>query len=199
MVERERELRQVRATLERATEQGDERIAALTALMGEVEEIRHQARAQSTRMRLRALRDAAALADRMGELPGHPPEIQERLVAALTEAIDRLGAEHEADEARAGRRSNGARPADPGELFAGSIEVEIGPLTDFSQLVGFEDAAKSIGATEEISVRRFRDGRATLAVMLSEPVALLRELEERCDLEFRVRDSRSDRVVLDVG
>jgi hypothetical protein len=167
--------------------------------MGEIQGIRHQARAQSTRMRLKALRDAAALADRIDELPGHPPETQERLVAALTEAIDRLGSELEADEARSGPRSNGARPADTTELFAGSIEVEIGPLTDFSQLVGFEDAAKSIGATQEISVRRFRDGRATLAVTLSEPVALLRELEERCDLEFRVRDTRSDRVVLDVG
>jgi hypothetical protein len=30
-------------------------------------------------------------------------------------------------------------------------------------------------------------------------VALLRELEERCDLEFVVRDVRRDRLVLDVG
>jgi hypothetical protein len=34
---------------------------------------------------------------------------------------------------------------------------------------------------------------------LSEPVALLRELEERSDLEFVVRDMRRDRVILDVG
>ena len=33
---------------------------------------------------------------------------------------------------------------------------------------------------------------------LAEPVALLRELEERTPFEFRVRDNRSDRVVLDV-
>jgi hypothetical protein len=36
-------------------------------------------------------------------------------------------------------------------------------------------------------------------VNLKEPVELLRELDERCDLEFRVRDRRGDRLVLDVG
>jgi hypothetical protein len=65
--------------------------------------------------------------------------------------------------------------------------------------VGFEDAAKSIAATAEISVKRFSDGRATLELSLAEPVALLRELEERCDLDFVIRDMRDDRVVLDVG
>jgi hypothetical protein len=34
---------------------------------------------------------------------------------------------------------------------------------------------------------------------LKEPVELLRALEERCDLAFRVRDRRPDRLVLDVG
>ena len=62
----------------------------------------------------------------------------------------------------------------------------------------FEDAARSIGATSEISIKRFSEGRATMAVQLREPVALLRELEERCDLEFVIRDTRRDRVVLDV-
>jgi hypothetical protein len=31
-----------------------------------------------------------------------------------------------------------------------------------------------------------------------EPVALLRELEERAPFEFRIRDLRSNRLVLDV-
>ena len=78
------------------------------------------------------------------------------------------------------------------------VEVEIGPFADFSQLVGFEDAARSIAATTELSIRRFSAGRATLAMNLKEPVELLRELEERCDLELRIRDQRPGRVVLDV-
>ena len=36
-------------------------------------------------------------------------------------------------------------------------------------------------------------------VALSEPVDLLRELESRCDLEFRVRRASDDEIVLDVG
>ena len=76
--------------------------------------------------------------------------------------------------------------------------MEIGPLGDFSQLVGFEDAAGQIGATSEISVERFSEGRATLSMRLDEPVALLRELEERSPLEFRVRHTAGDRLILDV-
>ena len=94
--------------------------------------------------------------------------------------------------------ANGYRPVRPEELFDGLVEVEVGPLNDFSQLVLFEDAARSIAATSEISIKRFSGGRATMAVQLREPVALLRELEERCDLEFKVRDTRGDRLVLDV-
>ena len=83
-------------------------------------------------------------------------------------------------------------------MFVGSVELEVGPLSDFAQLVGFEDAAGGIDATREISVKRFAAGRATLEMRLSEPVELLRELEERAPFEFKVRDLRADRVVIDV-
>lgn len=86
----------------------------------------------------------------------------------------------------------------PESMFEGEVEVEIGPLRDFAQLSGFEDAANSIGATGEIAVKGFAGGRVTLAVDLEEPVELLRELEERAPLEFRVRSLKKDRVVLDV-
>jgi len=86
----------------------------------------------------------------------------------------------------------------PGELFDGLVEVEVGPLSDFSQLVGFEDAAGGIGATSEVSVKRFTQGRATLTMRFKHPVELLRELEERAPFEFKVRDTREDRIVLDV-
>jgi len=87
---------------------------------------------------------------------------------------------------------------EPAETFAGLIEVEVGPLSDFDQLASFEDAASEIRAAKHISVKRFAEGRATLEVDLSEPVALLLELEERAPFEFTVRDAREDRVVLDV-
>jgi hypothetical protein len=148
---------------------------------------------------MRALRDAAELADRMGELSSRPAEMRERLLEALTEAVARIGVEPEALEILNGNGRNGHAEIDAADLFEGLVEVEIGPLRDFSQLLGFEDAANSIAATSEITVKRFSQGRATVAMTLSEPVKLLRELEDRCDLEFVVRDQRDDRLVLDVG
>jgi hypothetical protein len=98
-----------------------------------------------------------------------------------------------------GPSANGTRVADLEDgLFEGAVEIEIGPLADFAQLTGFEDAANAIGATGEIKVKRFSGGRATLSMDLDEPVELLRELEERAPLEFRVRSLKNDRVVLDV-
>jgi hypothetical protein len=86
--------------------------------------------------------------------------------------------------------------AELSDLFEGDVKLQIGPLGDFSQLVGFEDVIASLGASE-ISVERFSEGRATLSVHLDEPVELLRELEERAPLDFRVRRTGDD-VILDV-
>ena len=143
---------------------------------------------------MRALRDAVDLAARLEQLEQAPTHTRSRLLDSVREAIERLGAD--GDPARVvGERADGGAEA---EIFEGLVEVEVGPLEDFSQLVGFEDAAGAIGATSEISVRRFARGRATLEMRLDEPVELLRELEQRSPFEFRVRDRRFDRLVLDV-
>jgi hypothetical protein len=202
-VRRERELRKARDELAEVRARAEEDTRALVALGRQLDEIRSQARGQATRIRMRALSDAAELSDRLGELARRPGEAGERLIEALEETVRRLGdgadvfALDEVDRAAANGRP--AEELEPEELFNGLIHVEVGPLSDFSQLVLFEDAARSIGATSEISIKRFSKGRATMAVQLREPVALLRELEKRCDLEFRVRDMRRDRVILDVG
>lgn len=210
VVARERELRELRDELVEIRARSDEGARALAALARQLEEIRTQARGQATRIRMRALRDAAELSVRVGELARRPGEAGGRLIEALEEAVRRLGdgadVEWDAGETseeprRAAIASANGRPegAPAGEeLFKGLVHVDVGPLSDFSQLVLFEDAARSIGATSEISIKRFSRGRATMAVQLREPVALLRELEERCDLEFTVRDQRQSRVILDV-
>lgn len=100
---------------------------------------------------------------------------------------------------------NGASPGAPaqsaeaalGELFEGLIKLEIGPLGDFSQLVGFEDTVGRMGASD-ISVERFSEGRATLSMQFDEPVALLRELEESAPFDFEIRRTSGDELVLDV-
>jgi len=209
VVERERELREAREELAQALARAEEDTRALVALGRQLEEIRAQARGQATRIRMRALRDAAELSERIAELARRPGEAGGRLLETLEETVRRLGDadEIELDDAAAqaahgavvaGSNGHPAAAPEPGDMFSGLVHVEVGPLRDFSQLVLFEDAARSIGATSEISIKRFSEGRATMAVQLREPVALLRELEERCDLEFVVRDTRDDRVVLDV-
>jgi DNA repair exonuclease SbcCD ATPase subunit len=197
VVDRERALREIRAELERERERSDGTARTLAALAEDLAELRRQARGQATRMRLRALGEVAELMDRIGALGNAENGDRERLILALEQAVARIGAAHTDDEEQAvpAARSNGQGARD---VFEGLVEVEVGPISDFSQLVGFEDAAAGIGATSEVSVRRFTQGRATLAMRFKHPVELLRELEERAPFEFRVRDTRSDRIVLDV-
>ena len=85
---------------------------------------------------------------------------------------------------------------EPG-LYAGKVRLEIGPLGDFAQLVGFEDAVGRLGATD-ISVERFSEGRATFSMQLGRPTDLLRELEDLSILDFKVRHTAPDNLILDV-
>jgi len=173
VIERERMIRSLGERLAEANARHDRSIASLEAVSAKLEEIQAQARGQATRIRMKALREAVEVGRRAQELD----EVQEAAGEAdSTAEVDRA-----------------AR-----ELFDGIVKVEIGPLDDFSQLVGFEDAAGQIDATAEISVERFSEGRATLAMRLDEPVDLLRELEERAPLEFRVRRTSGDNLILDV-
>ncbi|MDQ2940060.1 MAG: hypothetical protein M3R23_05975 [Actinomycetota bacterium] len=177
---REREMDGLRDALREANARHDRSLNALQTVAMRVEEIHAQARGQATRIRMKALADAVEISRKVGE-------IAERIAI---EQQPSNGTDPIAEERGAARLAP--------ELFEGIVEVEIGPLGDFSQLVGFEDAAANIGATSEISVRKFSEGRATLSMRLNEPVELLRELEQRSPMDFRVRRTDQDRVVLDL-
>ncbi len=201
VVDRDQELRRLRADLQAALQRDDEGMRALAAMADDLEMVRRQAGRQATRIRLRAPAtggrgDGADGTDR----GGRGTRARERLLGRLEEAIERVGSEGDWAEDDLAERAaaNGHAEREAGELFDGLVEVEVGPLSDFSQLVGFEDAASEIGATSEISVKRFTEGRATLAMRFKHPVELLRELEERAPFGFRVRAMRSDRIVLDL-
>lgn len=167
VIEREREMRTLEARLEEAQECHERSIASLDAVTARLEEINAQARGQATRIRMKALREAMEVS---------------RRIQALTEV---------------GETANGADPIDFDGLYEGRIKLEIGPLGDFSQLVGVEDAIGELGASE-ISVERFSEGRATLSMHLEEPVDLLRELEEHAALDFKVRHTAPGNLVLDI-
>lgn len=123
--------------------------------------------------------------------------------AELPDAVAELTALEQATD---GEVTVGALSIDPASAAANGngnggrrVSVDVGPFRDFSQLVSFEDAANSIGATGEISIRRFSEGRASIEVSLSEPVDLLSELERSCELDFSVRSRSDDEIILDLG
>jgi hypothetical protein len=175
VIEREREIRGLTERLQEANERHDRSIASLEVVSGRLEEIQSQARGQATRIRMKALREAVEVS---------------RRVQALTEAQDpAAAAEPAAADIGSAELFDG--------LFEGDVKLEIGPLGDFSQLVGFEDAVGQLGASD-ISVERFSEGRATLSMRLNQPVELLRELEELSSLDFKVRHTAPDNLILDV-
>jgi hypothetical protein len=175
VIEREREIRGLTERLRESNERHDRSIASLDAVSGRLEEIQAQARGQATRIRMKALHEAVEVGRRVQE---------------LNEAQAQA-----ADEA-SGAGGNGHVP-DFNGVFEGLVKLEIGPLGDFAQLVGFEDAVGQVGASE-ISVERFSEGRATLSMQLDQPVELLRELEELSALDFKVRHTAPDNLILDV-
>jgi hypothetical protein len=170
VIEREREIRGLGERLREANERHDRSIASLEAVSARLDEIQQQARGQATRIRMKALREAVEVSRRTQELA----------------------------DAQAGE--NGAAPSQAPAEPAGlddRIRMEIGPLGDFSQLVGIEDAIGRLGA-EEISVERFSEGRATLSMRLDEPVDLLRELEENAPFDFKIRRTADEGLILDL-
>ncbi len=177
VIERERVIRSLGEQLREANERHERSIVSLETVTAKLEEIEAQARGQATRIRMKALREAVEVGRRAQELSDATP------AEAPAEAAPTPVAEN----------GNG----DSREVFEGEIRVEIGPLGDYSQLVGIEDAIGKLGASD-ISVERFSEGRATLSMNLDEPVDLLRELEEHSPLEFRVRRAGGDNLVLDV-
>ena len=170
VIEREREIRGLGERLIEANERHDRSIASLDAVSARLEDINAQARGQATRIRMKALKEAVEVSRRVRELS-------------------------EAEEPAALATGAEANPFDG--IFEGLVKLEIGPLGDFSQLVGFEDAVGQLGAAE-ISVERFSEGRATLSMRLDQPVELLRELEERSSIDFKVRHTAPDNLILDV-
>ncbi|MGN6816268.1 MAG: hypothetical protein ACTHK3_09315 [Solirubrobacterales bacterium] len=175
VIEREREIRVLGERLREANECHDRSIASLETITVRLEELETQARGQATRIRMKALREAVEVSKK---------------VKALEEMAPALEAEAN------GTAASAPEPASNG-FYEGRVKLEIGPLGDFSQLVGFEDAVGQLGASE-ISVERFSEGRATLSMKLDQPVDLLRELEELSALDFKVRHTAPDNLILDV-
>ncbi len=176
VIDREREIRVLNEKLRESDERYERSIASLDAVNVRLQEIEEQARGQATRIRMKALREAVEVGRRVQELSDAGIPIEENGAAP--------------------EPTNGNVTIPPQELFAGPVKVEVGPLGDYAQLVGIEDAIGQLGATE-VSIERFSEGRATLSMHLDEPVELLRALEEHAPLEFNVHRAADENQILD--
>jgi hypothetical protein len=214
VIERERTIRDLTERLEEANACHDRSIASLDAVSARLEELQAQARGQATRIRMKALREAVELSSRaqaLAEVEGEdaPADAEPTVEAARPEpeiAAEVAEIEEAAPQPTASGSANGHANGhghiEPGTswepgLYSGKIRLEIGPLGDFSQLVGVEDAVGRLGATD-ISVERFSEGRATFSMRLEQPVDLLRELEALAALDFKVRHTAPDNLILDL-
>ncbi|MBS1888985.1 MAG: hypothetical protein JSU06_17545 [Actinobacteria bacterium] len=214
VIERERLIRDLTGRLEEANACHDRSIASLDAVSARLEDLQAQARGQATRIRMKALREAVEVGKRAEALReaeavdadlargeaavqgARPPADIAAEAAAVEEAAASALPQPSPDGSSNGHVAAPDTPWEPG-LYEGRVRLEIGPLGDFAQLVGFEDTVGKIGATE-ISVERFSEGRATFSMRLDQPVDLLRELESLSSLDFKVRHTAPDNLILDV-
>ena len=168
------------------------RVAAIGALNLLLEEIQANLRRRGDRIKVIA-QDAVQIAERIRELSKLRGELG--TVATELAAVARIIVSGE-DPAPVGSKP-GPAPADG--RYSGRVQIEVGPLRDFSQLTSFEDAASSIDAASDVQIRNFADGRATFSMNFAQPVELVRELEDRTPFPFSVKAAGPDAIVLDVG
>jgi hypothetical protein len=215
VIERERTIRDLTERLEEANACHDRSIASLDAVSARLEELQAQARGQATRIRMKALREAVELSSKAqalsevedaatpsGDAPAAESTEPESEIAAEVAEIEAAAPRPTANGAANGHANGNGHAAEPATswepgLYSGKIRLEIGPLGDFSQLVGVEDAVGRLGATD-ISVERFSEGRATFSMRLEQPIDLLRDLEALAALDFKVRHTAPDNVILDL-
>ncbi|HVW46044.1 MAG TPA: hypothetical protein VHA76_03250 [Solirubrobacterales bacterium] len=195
VIERERTIRGLTERLEEANACHDRSIASLDKVTARLEELQAQARGQATRIRMKALREAVEVGKRAQLLGEIEDEESRPDIAAEAAAVEEAVAEV-APQPTANGNGHHDTSWTPG-LYEGKVRLEIGPLGDFAQLVGFEDAVGKLGATD-ISVERFSEGRATFSMRLDRPVDLLRELEAVSFIDFKVRHTAPDNLILDV-
>jgi len=95
VIEREREIRGLRAQVAEANERHDRSVASLESVSARLEEIQSQARGQATRIRMKALREAVEVGRRAQELT----EAQQAAIEGAAQA-DAAAASAESQKAK---------------------------------------------------------------------------------------------------
>jgi len=189
VLERERESALLRDQLREAEDRHERSLEKLELIIQRVEEMQAAARGQATRIRMKALREAIEVSERAGSLTqrmdfaGHG---------------DLAGAPESNGDAPQPEAEIAAQEADEIPLQEGHVEVEVGPLSDFSQLLMFQEAAECLPEVDGVRLERFSDGCATLIVSLREATDLAAALQEAAPLALQQREATTVRLAFDV-
>ncbi len=100
------------------------------------------------------------------------------------------GAERELD-------TFGATAAAPG--FHGTVRVDIGPISDFDQLMRLESALVAIDGVAGAQVRRFSAGRANFSLLVDTPTDLASAITAIEGFEPVLREVGQSQLVVDLG
>ena len=172
VLDRERESALLRDQLRAAEARHERSLESLQIVARRLDDIQAQARGQATRIRMKALRDAVEVSERAQD---------------LTQRMDFAG--HGGADLDA--------PAADG-LQEGRVQVEVGPLSDFSQLLSFQEAAEGLREVAGVRLERFSEGCATLSLDLHEPTDLAAALMGAAALPLRTRSASAATVTFDV-
>lgn len=175
VLERERESALLRDQLREAEERHERSLEKLEVIIQRVEELQVAARGQATRIRMKALREAV--------------EVSER-AQSLTQRMDFAG--------HGGAPGGSEVEVEEIPLQEGRVEVEVGPLSDFSQLLVFQESAEGLPEVDGVRLERFSDGCATLSINLREPTDLGAALQEAAPLALQQRDATTSTLAFDV-
>jgi len=94
------------------------------------------------------------------------------------------------------RRAKAVRAAR--RAYDGTVVVEAGPFADVAQLTAFEDALGAIPAVEDVYIKTFEANRAHFEVQLTEPTALIVELQARATDTLKVISAGDSDLRLDI-
>ena len=121
-------------------------------------------------------------------------------IGARTRSLleDSLGepAPPEPEPAPRRRRAKAVRAAR--RAYDGMVVVEAGPFSDVAQLTAFEDALGAIPAVEDVYIKTFEANRAHFEVQLTEPTALIVELQARATDTLKVIGAGDSDLRLDI-
>lgn len=212
----ERLLREQAERLERESHQ------RLTAGESRAAELLAEARAEAARVRAEAAEQAEALrhaaGKRVGDAAGRLEDlllVREQLLGELRGLLQSFGqllAQHDGgplersvaapDPPRESRRPPAATLAAVGQpaegLYPTTVQLDVGPFEDFSELSAFERAFARLPKVKDVYVRGFGDERAEIEISMTEETPLAHDIASKLPYDLSIEREGRAKLVIDI-